>query len=87
MLLGCLSQIATLVTAIGAGLGKLSFWWIRIPAFLAGSFEISNGPLFDRVIVANKEGRLWFFPAMLVVNVLPWIGIGAAAFWVSRALG
>ena len=86
MLFGCLSQIATLAMAIAAGLGQFSFWWVLIPAFLAGSFQISNGPLYDRVIAANNEGRLWFFPAMLAANVLPWLGIGAVAFWATRAL-
>lgn len=86
MKLGCLSQIVTLATAIAAGLGFYSFWWVLIPAFLAGSFQISNGPLFDRVIEANREGNLTFFPTMLALNVVPWIGIGGAVFWVTRVL-
>jgi len=83
MSLGCLSQFAVIATAIAAGLGYFSFWWALIPAFFAGSFQISNGPGFGAALKANEEGRLSVFPIMLVTNILPWVAVAGAIYWVT----
>ena len=83
MKLGCLSQVATLATAIAAGLGHFSFWWTLIPAFLAGTFQLSNGPGYDLVLEANKQGRLSVFPMMLASNIVPWLGVAGLAYWIT----
>lgn len=44
--------------ALAAELGDFSFWWTVIPAFLAGSFSVSNRPGFDIAVRANKGARL-----------------------------
>ena len=83
MKLGCLAQIAVLGIAISAAVYGYSFWWTLIPAFFAGSLQLSNGPGFDRVINANREGRLSVFPTLLLANVLPWVAVAGAAFWLT----
>lgn len=86
MYLGCLSQVATLVAAIASGLGYFSFWWALIPAFLAGSFQISNGPGFDIVMNANRNGRLDVFPRLLFFNILPWLTLAGIAYWITTMI-
>ena len=86
MNLGCLSQIAVIATAILAGLGYFSFWWVAVPAFLAGSFQISNGPWYDLVMTANRDGRFNVFPIMLIVNILPWIIVAGIAYWITAGI-
>lgn len=86
MKLGCIAQAAVIVCSIAAGLGYFSFWWIAIPAFFAGSLELSNGPSYDLVIRANNEGRFAVFPMMLAVNILPWAGVSAALYWIAKWL-
>jgi hypothetical protein len=83
---GCLSQVAVLASAIAAALGYFSFWWVAIPVFLAGSFQISNGPGFDVVMDANRQGRFGVFPMMLVGNILPWLAVAGVAYWITKAL-
>ena len=84
MQLGCLSQLATLGAAIAAGLGSFSFWWVLIPAFLAGSLQLSNGPGFATVERANKAGRLSVFPMLLLANILPWLAVAGVAYWAAK---
>jgi hypothetical protein len=84
--LGCLFQFATLGTAIAAGLGYFSFWWALIPAFIAGSFSLSNGPHYKRVIEANQAGRTGFSPLMLAASILPLAALAGVAFWITSAL-
>lgn len=86
MKLGCLSQIAVVAVAIAAGVYSLSFWWTLIPAFLAGSFQLSNGPGYDLVIRANREGRLGTFPMLLLVNITPWVLIAGIVFWITTRI-
>ena len=85
-MLGCLSQIFVLVTAIFSGLGYFSFWWAVIPSFFAGVFQISNGPGFDLALTANREGRVSVFPIMLLANFLPWLGVAGAAYWITATI-
>lgn len=86
MSLGCLSQFAVIATAIAAGLGYFSFWWALIPAFFAGSFQISNGPGFGVVLKANEEGRVGVFPMMLMTNILAWLAAAGAIYWITSTL-
>jgi len=86
MSLGCFAQVATLATAILAGLGHFSFWWTLIPAFLAGSFQVSNGPGFDIVMTANRDGRLSVFPRLLFFNVLPWLALAGIVYWITARI-
>jgi hypothetical protein len=82
-----LSQVAVLAAAIAAELGCFSFWWTVIPAFFAGSFQISNGPGFDLVLTANRDGRFSVFPIMLMTNILPWLAVAGIAYWITSAMG
>jgi hypothetical protein len=85
-MLGCLSMLSVVATAIGAGLGKFSFWWVLIPVFLAGSFALSNGPAFYRIVQANQQGRLGVFPIMLGTQLLFWLIVAGAVFWLTTTL-
>ncbi len=83
-MIGCLTQIISLGTAVSAGIGYINFWWTLIPAFFAGALALSNGPHFNAVVEANKRGNFWLFPANLVIyvgSVLVGCGI---AFGVTR---
>lgn len=83
MKLGCLAQVAVLAVAIMTAVFGYSFWWALIPAFAAGSLQISNGPDFDIVERANREGRLGVFPFLLLTNILPWLAVAGVAFWIT----
>jgi hypothetical protein len=82
-LLGCLSTLALLATAVAAGLGKLSFWWVLLPAFVAGSFALSNGPHHSSIIEANRRGQLAVFPTMLTISVLSHVALAGVVFWIA----
>lgn len=86
MKLGCLSTLATLATAVTAGLDYISFWWVLLPAFFAGSFSLSNGPHYAQIIEANRQGRLGFFPMMLAISIGSYVIGSAAIYWLARAL-
>jgi hypothetical protein len=83
MKLGCLAQVAVLAVAITTAASGYSFWWSLIPAFAAGSLQISNGPGFDLVQNANRDGRLAVFPMLLAANILPWVAVAGVAFWIT----
>jgi hypothetical protein len=57
------------LTALLAGLAKISIWWVLIPAFFAGSLSLSNGPHYQRVVDANLNGIFWYFPTMLLIHI------------------
>lgn len=86
-MLGCLSIIASIITAVAAGLGYFSFWWSLIPAFLAGSFALANSPGHHAAIVrANQEGRLSVFPIALLSTTGMMLAICGVAFWITRTI-
>ena len=85
-MLGCLSHVAVLATAIAAGLGHLSFWWVLIPAFFAGSFSLSNGPAYERIMESYERRQWGTFPIMLIMAVAMSLGVAAVVFWITRAI-
>lgn len=86
MTLGCIAQVLAVAVAAALGLERMSFWWCLIPAFIAGSLAVSNGPSFDLVMSANKEGRLSVLPLMILRHSLPWLAVSGAVYWIARAL-
>lgn len=86
MVFGCISTLALVATAIAAGLGYFSFWWILIPAFFSGSFSLSNGPHYNQIIEANRQGRLGFFPVMLILSVGFSVAAAGAVYWLTGVL-
>ena len=86
MRFGCFAQLSVVAVAIAAGLGELSLWWLVIPIFLASSLSISNGPGFDIVMKANKEGRLGVFPRMFLIHCFSYIILAATIYWVTSTL-
>jgi hypothetical protein len=87
VMFGCLSTIATLALGVAAGLGKFSFWWTLIPAFVAASFLLAQGPAHNMIIRANEEGRLGVFPSLLAINTAAQLALAGVAFWIARAFG
>ena len=85
-MIGCISVLAVIAAAIAAGFDYFSFWWVAIPAFVAGAFSISNGPGYSFVMRANEEGRLSVFPLMLATRTLAHFALGGAAFGLTRLL-
>ncbi|KLE32609.1 hypothetical protein AAW01_00635 [Aurantiacibacter gangjinensis] len=85
-MLGCLTQLATIAAAIAAGLGYFSFWWVLIPAFFAGSFGVSNGPHYSRVIEANARGDLVTFPLTLATYIASTLVVAGIAYWITVAV-
>lgn len=86
MALGCLSTLALIVTAIAAGMGYFSFWWVLIPAFFAGSFALSNGPGYGAIIEANRQGRVWYFPMMLALSISLHVAVAGGIYWIAGQL-
>jgi hypothetical protein len=86
MALGCLSLLALFGAAIVAGLGYFSFWWLLIPAFVAGSFALSNGPQYGAIVRANEEGRLGVFPMALGGTVGMSLAVSAVIYWITRLI-
>ena len=82
-MMGCGSFLVTIGCAIYAGLAGASLWWLLIPAFVAGSFQLSNGPWFDRVVTANRDGRLGLFPMALAIHTLVVFALAATAAWIA----
>ena len=83
-MLGKITAVATLVAAVLAGLEYFSFWWVMIPAFLAASLVLSNGPGFDIAATANREGRLGVFPRMLAVQFVVQLTFAGAVYGLTR---
>lgn len=81
---GCISVLAVIAAAVAAGFDYFSFWWVAIPAFVAGAFSISNGPAYGIVMRANAEGRLSVFPLMLATRTLAYVALAGAAFGLTR---
>lgn len=75
----------TLALAVIAGLGKLSFWWTMIPAFVAASFLLTNEPSHSTILRANEKGRLGVFPSLLAMNTAAQLALAGIAFWIVRA--
>lgn len=80
---GCLWALAMLATAVAAGLGKVSFWWTLLPAFLAGSFNIANSHMYGRVLEANATGDLKLFPRVLGLTVGSYMVVAAVIYWIA----
>jgi hypothetical protein len=85
-MLGCLSTLALVAAAIGAGLGHYSFWWTLLPGFLAGSLSLSNGPAYSTIVRANEEGRLGVFPVALAFSIAVHLALAGAAYWITTAI-
>ena len=85
-MLGCLSTIAVIAAAVGAGLGKFSFWWVMVPVFMAGSLSLSNGPAYDLVLTANRDGRVGVFPRLLAAHCLGQFALAGVAYGSTAAL-
>lgn len=86
MRLGSLATLTTFGMAIAAGLSVFSFWWTLIPAFISGSLAVANGPGYDIVMQANREGRLSVMPRMIGVAMGARLATGGALYWVARWL-
>ncbi len=82
-MLGCLTLIASLATAVAAGLGYFSFWWTIIPAFFAGALVLSNGPGYQAIMQANERGNLWLFPLQLLIHIGGVLLASGLAFWLT----
>lgn len=78
-----ISFIATIVVAIWGGIVGWSPWWILLPSFFTGSFGLANGPGFDLVMTANREGRLGTFPFLLFGHTLPIFLFGLLLWWIT----
>jgi hypothetical protein len=81
MTLGRLSQLAVIIVAIAVAMLDQSFWWSLIPAFFAGSFQVTNGPNHAVVMNAHREGRLDVFPLLLLINILPWVAAALGVYY------
>lgn len=81
MLLETIAIIATLALGAASGAWGWSFWWAVGAAFLAASFHITNGPTYDRVMTANREGRFHVMPLMIGVGMVPLLLVSGCARW------
>ena len=86
MFLAPIFSIVLLAVAIAAGLDRLSFWWVLIPAFLAASFSLSNGPGYDIIMNASQQGRPGMLPKMLALHLLPLLALAGIVYAITRVL-
>ncbi len=81
--LGCLSLLAAIALGTAAGAWHWSFWWAVLAAIIAGSFSVSNGPAFQMVMTANKEGRLGVMPRLIAFHSIVPLALAGAAYWAA----
>lgn len=84
-MLQAISTIAWFAVAVASGPLEWSFWWVALAAFFAGSMHLANGPGYELVVTANREGRLSVFPRLLAVHVLIYVAIGAVIRLIAGA--
>ena len=84
MQLETISKLTLVAVAIAAGLGYFSFWWTIIPAFLGGSFTLANSNQYNRIVEANMQGNVTYFPKMLAIQFAGLMIPAAICFWIAR---
>ncbi|MGV2495043.1 hypothetical protein [Pelagerythrobacter aerophilus] len=87
MKLQTLAAVGVVVLAVLAGLGYLSFWWVLIPAFFAGSLSLSNGHHYAAVMEANRRGSVTLFPLLLTIYCGGYIFFAALVYWLTGLVG
>lgn len=85
-MLGCVTQIVMIMTAVAAGTGNFSGWWIALPAFLSGIFGMANSPSYDIVMSANRRGDFSVLPRQMAMHIAAHGAIGALIFGLTRWL-
>lgn len=85
-MLKLLAILGVISTAIAAGLGYISIWWVLIPAFAAGSLSLSGGPGFEIVMQANREGRTSVMPIMLATRTAIYFVLAGTAYGITHLL-
>ena len=83
MTLEAISKIVLVAVAIAAGLGYFSFWWTTIPAFFGGSFALANSNQYHRIVAANEQGNMTYFPTMLGIQFAGLMVAAAICYWVA----
>ncbi|KQN09804.1 hypothetical protein ASE85_02365 [Sphingobium sp. Leaf26] len=78
-----ISFLALLAVAVASGYAGISWWWMLIPAFLTAVGNIVGGPSYDRVIAANREGRLSVFPITLSIYILLTLPVAFFVRWIA----
>lgn len=77
-MLGGIADIAVAVISFGIAHYHWKVWWLVIALLFAASLSVTNGPSYQKVIIANRQGRLGVFPHLIfwhAVSRLPMIGI------------
>lgn len=85
-MLGCIFTIITLATGGAAGADIISFWWVLLPAFFAGSLGLSNSHHYGTVMEANRRGSMTFFPLMLGIYIGGQVILAAIVYWITGAV-
>lgn len=83
MLIQGLSFLALIGTAIASGYSGIAWQWMLIPAFLCASTSVANGPAYDMVMKANREGRRSVFPITLGCQILVLLPVAFLVRWIA----
>lgn len=86
-MLGLLAMIASLGTAIAAGLGYFSFWWTVLPSVIAAFIALRKSPEhYARSMEATRNGQWHVLPLILGSSTAVMLILCAVVFWIARLL-
>ena len=86
-MLGLLAMLASIGTAIAAGLGYFSFWWAAIPSVIAAFIALKKSPEhYARSMEATRAGQWHVLPLILGSSTGVMLVLCAVAYWIARLL-
>jgi hypothetical protein len=83
MALQGIATLAVYAFAVLAGLGRLSFWWVLIPTFVAASLMVSNR-YYETVRRANEAGHLSVMPKLIGATGLGYLVTAGIVYGLTR---
>lgn len=87
-MLGLLAILASIGTAIAAGLGYFSFWWTLIPSVIAALIALKKSPeQYARSMEATRNGQWHVLPLIIGSSTGMLLIICAVIYWIARLLG
>lgn len=87
-MLGLLAILASIGTAIAAGLGYFSFWWTLIPSVIAALIALKKSPeQYARSMEATRNGQWHVLPLIIGSSTGMLLIICAVIYWIVRLLG
>ena len=84
MRFGCLITLVAAGSSFASGYAQWPIVWAILAALLAGALFMGNGPSYELVERANREGRLSVLPMMWALNSLGPLVVSTVFWFVGR---